>query len=120
MKVEEKDIVITDEQIEELASKIQEGILQKEKEGKKDKSIKVETKSGLFVRITKNPEQERFYLSIGPKGGHPVYNKVIFDSSEKVKEFVNALKMFIKEREDVLMAIDRLNKKAQKKEGDVV
>ena len=55
MKVEEKDIVVTDEQVEELASKIQEGILQKEKEGKKDKSIKVETKSGLFVRITKNP-----------------------------------------------------------------
>ena len=37
MRVEEKDIVVTDEQVEELASKIQEGILQKEKEGKKDK-----------------------------------------------------------------------------------
>jgi hypothetical protein len=123
--MEEKETGLTEEQIKELMSKIQEGILQKEKEGKKDKSIKVDMKSELtmnelFVRITKNPEQDKFYLSISPKGGHPVYNKVIFDSSDKLKKFVNALKTFIKEREDILIAIDRLNKNIQKKEKDVV
>ncbi len=118
VKFEEREV--SEEEIEQVATKIQEGIKQKEQEGKKDKSIKVETKTGLFVRITRNPEQERFYLSIGPRGGHPVYNKVIFDSSEKLKEFLNALKTFVKEREDVIMAMDMLNRKSVKQESDVV
>ncbi len=118
VKFEEREV--SKEEIEQVATKIQEGIKQKEQEGKKDKSIKVETKTGLFVRITRNPEQERFYLSIGPRGGHPVYNKVIFDSSEKLKEFLNALKTFVKEREDVIMAMDMLNRKSVKQESDVV
>ncbi len=117
---EKKEARIPEEQIEELKKKILEGIKQKEDQGKKDKSIKVESKTPLFIRITRNPDQSKFYLSIGPKGGHPVYNKVIFDSSEKLKEFVEDLKDFIKEREDILIAIDRLNESSGKKHGDTV
>lgn len=118
--VEEKRAEVTDEHIEELIKKILDGIKHKEESGKKDRSIKVETKTKLFVRITRNPDQARFYLSIGPKSGHPVYNKIIFDSSDKLRDFLNDLKNFIKEREDVLIAIDRLNKRSEKKTEDVI
>ncbi len=120
VKTEEKEGTITETQIQDVARKIEEGIKAKEASGKKDKSLKVDTRSGLFVRITRNPDQEKFYLSIGPRGGHPVYNKVIFDSSEKLKEFLNALKMFVKEREDVILAIDYLNQKSNRKDSDVI
>ena len=97
------------ESIQEIVEKIKETIQKKEEAGKKDRSIKVDTKSGLIVKITKNPNQNKYYLSIGPSGGHPIYNKVVFDSSEKVKEFVEALNIFVKEREDILEALDALN-----------
>ena len=97
------------EGIQELIEKIKESIQQKEQAGKKDRSVKVDTKSGLIVRITKNPKQDKYYLSISPSGGHPIYNKVVFDSAQKVKEFVEALNVFIKEREDILEALDTLN-----------
>lgn len=121
MDVEKKEgTVITEKHIQELVSKIQETIEQKEKEGKKDRSVKVETENELLVRITRNPETNRFFLSISPKGGHPVHNKVIFDSSQKLKDFVNSLKNFIKEREDILLALDTLNKTSKKGGGDTV
>ncbi len=120
MKVEEEKIIVTPEQVKEISKKIEEGIKQKEGLGKKDKSLKVETKTGLYVRITRNVNENKFYLSIGPKGGHPVYNKVIFDSSEKIKEFILAMKTFIKEREDVILAIDFLNQGAPRKSGDSI
>jgi len=121
MDAEKKEsTVITEKHIQELVAKIQEAIEQKEKEGKKDRSVKVETESELLVRITRNPETNRFFLSISPKGGHPVHNKVIFDSSQKLKDFVNSLKNFLKEREDILLALDTLNKTSKKGGGDTV
>jgi len=119
-RMEEKGEVITQTEISEVVKKIEEGIKEKESSGKKDKSVRVETKSGLFVKITRNPEKNTFYISISPQGGHPVYNKVIFDSSEKLKDFVRALEKFIKEREDVLIAIDHLNKNISKKSPDTI
>ncbi|MCS7212800.1 MAG: hypothetical protein NZ927_01035 [Candidatus Calescibacterium sp.] len=119
-RAEEKEGIITEQQIEELANKISEGIKQKEESGKKDRSVKVDTKTGLLVRITRNQEQSKFYISIVPKGGHPVYNKIIFDSSEKIREFLNDLKNFIKEREDVILAIDKLNERTEKKSETTV